>query len=425
MPAAAVPGEATEHAPLPVRIVETLRALPSASWWPGFDAARVPVAIFDGEHTYLFGHPSPPAEFVEIDGGFRVAGQHPSLVANTSFDLGGVSTAGVILSTVESEDLRALAALVAHEAFHVYQRREHPDWIANEGDLFVYPFGDRDNLKSRVLETYALRQALSAEGASRRAWAARAVQIRAERFASLGDAFVRYEGRSELNEGLAAYIQWQAEGSADDPSLPQPDFAAQEVRQRTYATGTAFARLLDDIDPGWKKRIDDTDTLDRLLRAALTDVPPITIDDDVKRRATEHAAAESAAFLEHIARVRRELDEAAGTRVTIVAGSEPMAPAGFDPLNVTAVAAKEVVHHRYLELSSSAGQLQLDGVASLTVGAGEHPLFQGISRITFTVPALDVQETADGVTLTAEGVGATLAGATVRRDERAVVVTLP
>lgn len=32
--------------------------------WPGFDPRSFPLAVFDGERTYLFRHPAPPPEFI-------------------------------------------------------------------------------------------------------------------------------------------------------------------------------------------------------------------------------------------------------------------------------------------------------------------------------------------------------------------------
>ncbi len=47
--------------------------------WPGFDATAFPIAIFDGERTLLFRHPSPPEEFQPAEGHEGVwafAGKH-------------------------------------------------------------------------------------------------------------------------------------------------------------------------------------------------------------------------------------------------------------------------------------------------------------------------------------------------------------
>src|SRR5687768_10204511 len=40
-----------------------------APLWPGFEPLRVPLAIFDGERTYLFRHPSPPSGYAPVAGG--------------------------------------------------------------------------------------------------------------------------------------------------------------------------------------------------------------------------------------------------------------------------------------------------------------------------------------------------------------------
>src|SRR5690554_6082162 len=34
--------------------------------WPGFDPTGIPLALYDGKNTFLFGHPAPPGEFTQM-----------------------------------------------------------------------------------------------------------------------------------------------------------------------------------------------------------------------------------------------------------------------------------------------------------------------------------------------------------------------
>ena len=132
--------------------------------WPGFDLLAVPLAVYDGERTVLFRHPAPPEGFGpdrEDPTASVYEGRHGAVAANSSAQIGGVSTATVLLD-VPGRSAADLAALAVHEAFHVLQRERHPAWAGNEADLFVYPVDDPVLLARRRLETEALRRALVA-----------------------------------------------------------------------------------------------------------------------------------------------------------------------------------------------------------------------------------------------------------------------
>ena len=79
-----------------------------------------------------------------------------------------------------------------------------------------------------------------------------------------------------------------------------------------------------------------------------------------------------------------------------------------------------MVHARYLKLGNDAGSIELidedqADIEALTVGAGAHPLFNGVRRLNvvgFGAPA--VREQADTVTIVAKGVKLSLRGAAER-----------
>jgi hypothetical protein len=171
-PAAAPAAPADTTALALVAAVDRVAALPL---WPGFALHRTPLALFDGERTLLVRHPAPPAGYVPLAGRADVAvrpGRDPAVTANTSAPIAGVPTATVLLDGARRAPLVARAALVAHEAFHVFQRARHPRWQANEATLFTYPVDDAPALARRLAEDEALRRALAApDDAGARCWA--------------------------------------------------------------------------------------------------------------------------------------------------------------------------------------------------------------------------------------------------------------
>lgn len=404
--------------------------------WPGYDPLAVPLAVYDGERTVLFRHPSPPEGFVRVPGGaaFVYAGRHEAMRANSSADIGGVPTATVLLGpATPGADASDRAPLAIHEAFHVFQRARHPSWAANEADLFVYPTGDAGLLALRRLETEALARALAAMPAPEAmCWARQALALREARFSRMDSASVAYERGSEMNEGLATYVEGRAAGR---PSLvfPADDFAPAGIRLRAYVTGPVLALLLDQAAPGWPARFeaDDRQTLDGALAAALGPGEPCAFSAETTSAAEQRAQADVAALAEEQAERLGAFERLAGWRVVVDASESPLWPQGFDPINVDRVGPARVLHARFLTLGNGAGQVEaLDtataDVSVLTDGAGPHPLFNGIRRVVVAgLPeAPNVSEETGSVTVRGPGVEAAFQGATVSREGQTVIVRL-
>ena len=316
--------------------------------WPGFDAARIPLAIYDGQTTTLFRHPAPPAGFVTsatAGQGVVMTGRHAAVTANSSADIGGRSTATLLIDARDaSRDVTSLAAVALHEAFHVFQREHHKGWVGNEGDMFTYPVDDARRLALRRLETDALRKAhLAVNAGDASCWTRAFVALRAARYDGLDSAFSRYERLTELNEGLANYIQTLANGQ-HTVTFPDNEFAASAVRLRTYTTGPAIALLLDRVSPRWQKSLEahDQNSLDQLLAAALRGRPASTnaCRHSIRERdnALRVAQTDSAAIATSRAARRVAFDARGGARVVVLAADgAPLWPQGFDPLNVERV----------------------------------------------------------------------------------------
>lgn len=247
---------------------EVRRIASQRTLWPGFDPVQIPLAIFTGQNTYLFRHPSPPAEFSKRDGFHVFHGRYPFVTSNTSVDINGIPTATLM---AEYGDVAIHAAVSLHEAFHVHQRARHPHWIANEGSVFLYPTDNAELLSLRRMESVAFSRALRAADIGTAAeWCELALQYRLRRFSQMDSAFGAYERFNELNEGLAQYIQHLAAGH-NSVHFPAEEFKPAAIRERVYVSGPALAFLLDRLDPDWQKGLEKNDRqfLDDLLRRAI------------------------------------------------------------------------------------------------------------------------------------------------------------
>lgn len=369
-------------------------------FWPGWEPLSIPLAVFTGEKTYLFRHPSPPAGFSRLEGAganvFVMDGRHPEVTSNTSVDIGGTATATLIADGPRDRSANELAAVALHEAFHVYQRSRHPGWAGNEADIFRYPTDNARLLGLRRLESAALRRALGAADTKGAAcWTRTALGFRRERFAGMDPAFPTYERLTELNEGLATYIQNLARGRTTI-EIPAAGFPAAEFRARIYAVGPALAFLLDRLRPGWQAALetDDKQVLDQMLEAAVSGEPPkgaapCALGADEVAEIQRTAQADAAAVITARGERRKAFDARPGWRVVIQAAEgQPLWPQGFDPMNVESVEGG-VLHTRLLKLGNDAGELQaIDeagvDVEALTEGAGAHPLFNGVRRVVAT-----------------------------------------
>lgn len=429
-----------DHALATGRAVE--RIARNRTFWPGFDPLAVPLAIYDGTRTWLFRHPAPPPDFApssisSVRSHVREA-RHPAVTANSSADIGGTATATLLADGSRSKTPpEELAAVAIHEAFHVFQRQHHPTWQANEGDLLLYPIEDANLLALRRLESEALRRALAATAAPRGACLARlALDYRGQRFAAMDSAFAAYERGTELNEGLATYVQLLALGRTT-VDIPRREFAPGDVRLRSYTIGPAIAFLLDRIRPGWPASLEahDRQRLDEVLAGALVGAAespnggcalPAADVVTTKRVARRDAAA---VVTGRVAR-RRAFDARKGWRVVVIAPEgQPLWPQGFDPLNIERVSGG-LLHTRFLTLGNDgckATAIDEDGVdvEALTEGFGPHPLFNGVRRAVIAALAKPVV-TIDGdrVTVTTSGLQLECARATVQERRGEVVVTL-
>ena len=401
---------------------------PDGALWPGFAPAKVPLAIFDGERTWVFGHPHTLNNYGPGPHGSQTrTGRDPAIIANSNAEIGGVGTATLLLGDAsKARTADELAAVAVHEAFHVFQRRQHPKWAGNEADLFTYPIDNAEILSARREETLALRRALAAGSASKLScWSRTALAARQKRFGMLSAEHVAYERGTELNEGLATYVQGIFSGKG--PTLPENDYPAAQVRQRAYSTGAAIATLLDRSAPGWKASLDTNDSqhLDQLLLAAVGEGDTCQLEASVRPRLSAQAVVEVAALTDERSRQLMRFTQAPGWRVVVVADAAPLWPQGFDPLNVEQIAPGRLLHTRFVKLGNEMGEMEVLGKASLSDGQGVHPLFQGVKKI--EIGGLDkpkLTEQGPRTLLSADGLHLSFVGANVNERDQVLTVTL-
>lgn len=405
--------------------------------WPSFRPDSIPLAIFDGTVTWLVRHPEPPTPFRQHTpgGAWQAPGRHEAVRANSHAAIGDVLSATLIVDPDGGHSARQLAGTLIHETFHVYQARRHRDWFANEIQFFSYPWDDPDFIALRRLEGEALRRALAAgpsgEGTC---WVREALRLREARYAEASAAGAEYERHVELAEGLATYVERMATGRGTEEIMPEAPFAPDAVRDRAYASGSVLALLLDRYSSSWKRELEEsTKPLDELLATALPPpdgegceaiLAPRRAAD--LARATERARSDVRARLAAREAARAEYLALSGWRLEIVSHAGPLWPAGFDPLNMQGLGGGEVLHSRWLKVGNASGEVEVLDRAALTVGAGEHPLFDGIGRMVVSglaeEPAI---EPVNGVIrVRGEGVRGELGDARVERSPGRIVIHL-
>jgi hypothetical protein len=418
----------------PLAIVAEMDRLAKRDLWPGFDPREIPVAIWDGESTWLFRHPEPPEGFTESGeaGVWRFAGRHPQVTANSAVEIGGVWTA-TLIEPPPSATVRASAATLVHEAFHVWQRKNHPVWVANEVELFTYPADDSDLLTLRRMESEAMRHALAAVEIEEAAcWARVTLVFREKRFAMLPAGSVSYERQTELNEGLARYVEHRATGEGAEDVLPAKEFRPEEIRRRAYDTGTALAVLLDRFSPSWRSSLTATDkvSLDELLVTALEHHAShhflCGLSADQRASIAERAFGDGRDLHARRAEQKRSVLERPGWTVIVDASGTPLFPQSFDPLNVQLLAPDEVLHGRLLTLGNQKGTIEVIGRSSVTYAAGAHPLFNGVARIAISgLPDEPrIVETDRAVSVSSEGISGKFDGAVVHRHGQTITIRL-
>jgi len=255
-----------------------------------------------------------------------------------------------------------------------------------------------DTLEGRVwmqLEWRALRRALESSGSGRTAAIADALAFRRER-RRLFPGAAENERREEIKEGLASYtgVAAWADSPADAhrAAAPPASLDASFVGAFAYTSGPAYGVLLDDLLPGWRRRVRATSDLGDLLASAIK--RPLTTD--VAGAAARYDAATLRTAEE--ARDRARQARVAELRRRFVDGPVLTMPAAgsthSDSTGAVGIPGAGTVFFRNFDLSAGWGRLNANG-----------GVLRGADGSTVSVPVTGPLE---GTTLQGDGWSATL-----------------
>ena len=365
------------------RALDAVAEEAGARLWPGYRPDTIPVAFtFPDAGTILANWPEdrPPEGYARLSGApglaWRPAGEDAT-TANTAMVRGGRDWAFVRAAGLDAVELLGIAA---HEAFHAWQAaaRRAGRYRPGENSFLVmeYPEFDAPNETAIALEGRLLAASLAADDPEeRRESVHRFLAVREMRHRRLGPEIAAFETATELNEGVAQYVQLKAtELAAASTGLVSAAEAEASVdaeldrlggelvtetehslRRRFYTTGAAMAYLLDEIaGPDWKEDLAGS-------RLALHDV----LAEASGYRAREAALVRSAREergegLESLAettladrredRRARAREALSGPGLVVELAVEGAGLCGIDPQNLLQIDHRRVLHARILNL---------------------------------------------------------------------------
>ena len=230
-------------------------------------------------HTLATNQPPPDADWPPVLG-----------YVNAPVEWDGTRWSAYAWAGMPADNAQVRGRLMLHELFH----RVQPGLGLMAGG---HSNDHLDTLEGRYwmrLEWRALARALGATGAERRAAVRDALAFRKQRRSLFEDAAAG-EQADEIREGMAQYTG--TVGAAPSTAAAIADAVRQLadyeknptfVRTFAYPSGAAYGLLLDEVAPGWTRRLRPTDDLGDLWMAA-TGVAPA---DDVVAAAARYGGAE-------------------------------------------------------------------------------------------------------------------------------------
>jgi hypothetical protein len=432
----------------PFEVVDTFDRFSKMELWPGFNATAYPIAVFDGQRTLLFRHPDPTDEFRPLEGYEGVwasPGKHPAMRWNSNADIGGTTTATLLLTIEPDRSVEYEAHILFHEVFHLFSKPLHPTWRPNEMWRYSYPMDDVDNYRQLLLEEEALARAVNSEtDDSTASWTAAALAIRTQRTAKLSEEHRTFETALELQEGTAVYMGRSAIGIADDMDRLLEERGPEGIRWRCYETGSAIAVVLDRLLPAWKQTLaaEPDTTFTELLEMAITsrEVTPATFTTEELTSVSNRAEAAISDLKAERAALYEDFSSRGKRVVVRLADEDEQFGTGrFNPMAVEVLDRGEVLQAHFLTADHLRGEVSLqnphysrnslDGVVALTTPASEeHPFLYGYRQIAVSGFSGDPTVVRDGnvVTIEAEGLKLEFNGArVVATDEELAITVLP
>ncbi|ANE43164.1 hypothetical protein [Deinococcus puniceus] len=386
--------------------------------WPGFYPAQVPLVVYDGQKTVLWGAQPVGAGWQAEQDSWVFPGRHPQVWANTYCLLeDGLLAACLLLPSLPMPcPPTDLAALAVHEAFHVYQHGHSATaWQINELDALTYPATDAEVLMYRAMEMQALQRALTAPPATLPDVAAELLHWREAQAAHLAPEQAAYIRAAERREGLAHYVELSFKAAQPDfPSVdfPSVDFPASAVRLRAYTTGAVYGLLLDRMLDGWKVKVSDEGAaLDELLRSVAGTYRP---DGLIPPHFQQWATAAAEEEMQHQQRLLHAFETQPGKQLTLRSTAN-LWPKAFDPMNLKGVGQGRVLHFRFLQFGNGVVEGELMNCSCLTQSSGPHPL-SGFQELRLK-GVVSVQATPEGWAASGEGISVRGRAGTVSESE--------
>lgn len=430
-----------------VAYVRGLDAASARGLWPGFDPSEWPIAVFDGERTFLLRHPSPPPEFTPLPGQpgvLAVPGRHPAVAGNSTRDIGGVRTATIVHGPNSPPDNTRRAIL--EEVFHLFWLSRHVGFRPNEQARYGYPIEDATVMRTILAEDEALARAVEADSVrDAAAWAAAALEIRRRRHALLAGEVRAFETALEMLEGTANWFAEAAVGGEPKAAAARlrTEWPAEEIRWRFYTSGTAVCSLLQRLRPGWQATLDrevDRSVEDLLAEAvasagvAAAELSPADLAE-IEVRAVRWISD----LATRRASVREELAGRPGARIVVevASGAEPLRVRRFHPIDLLVMGGGEVVHPAFITLTVAEGTIEItnparvrgsfQGTVTLTAGSERYPLAGPIHTVAVVglKDAPRVTSAGGVLAVEAEGVRLSLPGAFLVTEGETLRITLP
>jgi hypothetical protein len=261
-------------------------------------------------------------------------------IANTATKWSGV-TWTMVMWPLPSERQRRVR-LMMHELFH---RLQDSLKLAGANPTNRH-LESRDGRIWLRIELRALERALFEQGTARRDAVADAIYFRRYR-QSLFQGSAAEENALETNEGLSEYTGVKLSARSDNEALIRSSYSVRVAgsdqsftRSFAYATGPAYALLLDSTGTKWRRTITSSDDLSTMLQNAMRIKLPAVSRNEASARAGRYDGDE--VFASETVREKRRQETMAKYRGQLVDGPVLVLPIGssfsytFDPNNVAA-----------------------------------------------------------------------------------------
>ena len=273
--------------------------------FPGFSLADYKVRFYNGNCDYVVEAGQEKAKkedavmdtFVgtsmEVDGEYQVLLPAYEKFSDMFDMLNAVDTVshgagdGTISFTKGSYSENAHAAVMWHEAFHVWQMEK---WEKEIDELIEQAYAQNDaetedieeiivkeaDTKPEAVSAFEeeirlLKEAYHAPDNEKKEWVKKALEVSENRKKQLSDSASAMEFYFENLEGSAMYVEGQAyrflEGDAAWEEHYMGEFQYENGRGKYYHLGMLKCVLLDEMMEGWQKKFNMNCGLDELLQA--------------------------------------------------------------------------------------------------------------------------------------------------------------